>query len=83
MGTAGMLLGILSIILAALPFIGLIAIPMIAVGLPLSIAGYRNARRHNTGAGTARAGMATNTVAILIMAFHLVFVVKNPPYSGF
>ena len=47
---------------------------MIAVGLPLSIAGYRNARRHNTGAGTARAGMATNSVAIPIVALHLVFL---------
>ena len=82
MGVAGMILGTLAIILVWIPLIGLIAIPMIAVGLPLSIAGYRNARRHNTGVGTARAGIATNTVAILIGALVIVALVVSPPQFG-
>ena len=64
MGIAGMILGILAIIFVWIPVIGLIAIPMVAVGLPLSVVGFRNARRLNTGAGMAIAGMVTNIVAV-------------------
>ena len=74
MGIAGMILGILAIIFVWIPVIGLIAIPMVAVGLPLSIVGFRNARRLNTGAGMAIAGMVTNIVAVAgILLWMLVF----------
>lgn len=67
MGIAGMILGILAIVFVWIPFIGLIAVPMVAVGLPLSIAGFRNARRHDTGSGMAIAGMVTNIVAMAVI----------------
>ena len=67
MGIAGMVLGILAIVFVWIPWTGLIAVPLAAVGLPLSIAGFRNARRENTGAGMAIAGMVTNIVAAVII----------------
>ena len=74
MGIAGMILGILAIIFVWIPFIGLIAIPMVAIGLPLSIIGFRNARRQDTGAGMAIAGMVTNIVAMaVILLWMLIF----------
>ena len=67
MGIAGMVLGILAVIFVWVPVYGLISIPMVAVGLPLSIVGFRNARREGAGAGIAIAGMVTNIVAAMII----------------
>ena len=83
MGIAGMILGILAIILSVSPLSGLV-IPlvglvlstlMVAVGLPLSIAGFRSARRYVTGAGTvfAIAGLTTNVIAAAMLLFWALF----------
>ena len=84
MGIAGMILGILAIIFVWIPVIGLIAVPMVAVGLPLSIVGFRNARRNNTGAGMAIAGMVTNIVAVAgILLWTLIFLAASSATAPF
>ena len=90
MGIAGMVLGILATVFVWLPILGLIAIPIAVVGLPLSIAGLIKGRRRNTGTGTAIAGVLTNTfamaVALLRQSFidhfwrWLVWQAAMPPY---
>lgn len=65
MGIAGMILGILAIITAWTPPATIVAIPLVAVGLPLSLAGFRRARRNNGGAG---ASMATAGITLNLFA---------------
>ena len=72
MGIAGMILGILAIILVWVPLAGIVAIPLVAVGLPLSLAGFRNARRNNDGGGMAIAGITLNIVAAAVILLWLV-----------
>ena len=74
MGIAGMVLGILAIITVWIPLVGIVAIPLVAVGLPMSLAGFRSARRNNDGAGTgmAIAGITLNLVAAAIILLWLV-----------
>ena len=68
MGIAGMILGILAMIFLWIPFVGgVIALLMVAVGLPLSGAGLRSARRNGAGAGMAIAGIVLNVVALAII----------------
>ena len=65
MGIAGMTLGILAVILVWIPPAIIVAIPLAAVGLPLSLAGFRRARRNNGGAG---ASMATAGITLNLFA---------------
>ena len=70
MGTAGMILGIAAIVIIALPIFPLdsiIAGLMALVGLPLSIVGYRNGRRRNSGVQQAIAGIVTNLIALALL----------------
>ena len=75
MGIAGMVLGTVAVVFAFIPVFGaFIALPCIAVGLPLSaIAFFRN-RRQGQGVGMAIAGMATNIAAIVIAVVWLVAI---------
>ena len=67
MGIAGMVLGIIAVVFAFIPLVGLfIAIPCIAVGLPLSIIGFVRNRRRNQSRGMATAGIACNSVALVV-----------------
>lgn len=67
MGIAGMVLGIIAVVFAFIPLVGLfIAIPCIAVGLPLSVIGFVRNRRRNQSRGMATAGIACNSVALLL-----------------
>ena len=72
MGIAGMILGILAMIVVWIPVIGIVAIPMVAAGLPLSLVGLRRARRDNEGAGMAVAGITLNIVAAAVILLWLV-----------
>ena len=74
MGIAGMILGILAMIFVWIPLVGIIAIPLVAVGLPLSLAGLIIARRHDDGAGMAIAGLVTNVLAAAIIMVWVIFV---------
>ena len=65
MDIAGMVLGILAIVFVWAPLGGApewISVPLVVVGLPLSIAAFQNARRNATRSGIAIAGMVTNLV---------------------
>ena len=63
-----MILGILAMVFLWIPFVGaFIALIMVAVGLPLSIVGFRSARREGQGAGMSIAGMVLNIVALAII----------------
>lgn len=84
MGIAGTVLGVLAIICSVPPVSGLVLIPlvgwliaalMVAVGLPLSSAGFRNARRYTTRAGMvfAVAGLTTNIIAAALLLFWALF----------
>ena len=72
MGIAGMILGILAMIVVWIPVIGIVAIPMVTAGLPLSLVGLRRARRDNEGAGMAIAGITLNIVAAAVILLWLV-----------
>ena len=74
MGIAGMILGILAMIFVWIPVVGIIAIPLVAVGLPLSLAGLIIARRNDDGAGMAIAGLVTNVLAAAIIMVWVIFV---------
>ena len=52
----------------------IIALIMVAVGLPLSIVGFRAARRAETGAGMAIAGIVLNVVALGIIGLVIAFL---------
>ena len=71
MGIAGMILGILALILVWMPPASIFALPLVAVGLPLSLAGFRRARRNNGGAGAsmATAGITLNLFAAAYIAW--------------
>ena len=76
MDIAGMALGILAIVsvwtpLGEIP--GWITVPLVVVGLPLSVAAYQNARRNATRIGIAIAGMATNLVAAAMLLGRYLF----------
>lgn len=70
MDIAGMVLGILAIVFVSWTPIDLAgkwtAVPLVVVGLPLSVVSFQNARRNNTRSGIAIAGMVTNLVAALL-----------------
>ena len=73
MGIAGMVLGILAMVFLWIPFVGwIIALIMVAVGLPLSVVGFRKARREGEGAGMSITGMVLNIVAIGIIGLVIV-----------
>ena len=70
MDIAGMVLGILAIVFVWTPIgelPGWISIPLVVVGLPLSISAFQSARRNATRSGIAIAGMVTNSVAAVML----------------
>ena len=76
MGIAGMILGIIGVVFAFVPLVGpFITFPCVAVGLPLSCVGFVLNRRRNQGKGMAIAGIACNTVAIVLFIISIAFVV--------
>lgn len=61
-----MTLGILAFILVWIPAFGIIAWPLIFVGLPLSAIGFARNRKRGEGSGMAMAGMVMNIIALVI-----------------
>ena len=66
MGLAGMILGILAFILVWIPFFGIIAWPLIIVGLPLSAIGFARNRKRGKGSRMAIVGMVMNIIALVL-----------------
>lgn len=68
MGIAGMILGIIAVVFAFIPLVGVfIAWPCVAVGLPLSGVGFYRNRKAGQGTGMAIAGIATNAVGFVLV----------------
>ena len=70
MGIAGMILGIMAIMFAWIPIIGFISIPLVIIGLPLSIFGLLRSRSRRRGIGMAVTGLVTNTAALSFSIFY-------------
>jgi hypothetical protein len=66
MATAGMVLGIIACVLVLIPFLGLVALPLSLIGLPLAGATFFRARKYGLGLGVPIAGAATNPVAFVL-----------------
>ncbi|MCY3802255.1 MAG: hypothetical protein OXG46_11845 [Chloroflexi bacterium] len=73
MGIAGMILGILAIIFVWIPIVGVIAWPLIIIGLPLSAIGFAQNRKRGEGSGMAIAGIVMNIIALVIAILWTVF----------
>ena len=71
MSIAGMVLGIVAVTLAWIPFIGIVSIPLVLVGMPLSIIGLIRRRQRGASMGMAMAGIATNSVALLFIIMYI------------
>lgn len=67
MGIAALVLGIVSIIIAFVPFCGIIAFLPALVGLILGIVGLVVKRENNPNKGTSIAGVILSSLAIVIM----------------
>ena len=77
MSFAGMVLGIVAVTLAWIPIIGVVSIPLVLVGMPLSIIGFRQRRRRGAGLGVAAAGLVTNSVALVFIIFYIVLFITG------
>lgn len=69
MGIAALVLGIVSIIIAFVPFCGIIAFLPALVGLILGIVDLVVKNKQNLNKGTSIAGVILSSIAIVIMVF--------------
>src|SRR5690606_25139701 len=72
MAVAGLVVGIVSAVLAFIPFVALVVLPSALVGLSLACIGFWGARVAHVGRGQAIAGIALNAVALLLLLGWLV-----------
>jgi hypothetical protein len=61
-----MVLGIVSLSIVWIPFLGLLSLPVSLVGTPLSGVGFYKTIKGAPGRGAAIAGIATNLVALAL-----------------
>ena len=66
-----MVLGIVAVTLAWIPIIGILSIPLVTVGLPLSFFGLRRNMKKGKGIGMAVTGLVTNLVALGFIFFYI------------
>ena len=71
MSIAGMVLGIVAVTLAWIPLIGIVSIPLVLVGMPLSIISLIRRRQRGASLGMAVAGIATNSVALMFIIMYI------------
>lgn len=71
MSIAGMVLGIVAVTLGWIPIIGIVSIPLVLVGMPLSIISLIQRRQRGMGIGMSVAGIATNSVALLFIIMYI------------
>lgn len=72
---AAMILGVVAILLAFVPFLGLIALPLGIVAVILGVIGRRRGRLSGIGRGTATTGLATGALGgVLAVAITMVFI---------
>lgn len=67
-GVAGMVLGIIGLPFSLIPFFGaLVAIPCVAIGLPLSGAAFYQSRKLGTPIGILIVAWVTNAMALVLI----------------
>ena len=66
-----MVLGIVAVTLAWIPLIGIVSIPLVLVGMPLSVISLRQRLQNGESAGIAIAGIATNSVALVFILIYI------------
>ena len=77
MGTAGMILGIIGVVFAFIPFVGpFVSIPCIAIGLPISVIGFFLNLRRNQGKGMSIAGIICNCIALAMTVISIIITVN-------
>lgn len=72
LGTAGFVCGLIGLLFSPIPIIGIVAWPLVIVGLILSWIGLANGKRDGTPTGLAVAGIACSSVGLLISIVWLV-----------
>lgn len=73
MGTAALVLGIITVILGFIPLVGVLAFIPAVVGLILGIVDVIQKSKKDEKKGTAVAGIILNGIAILIIGFWVAF----------
>ena len=73
---AGMILGILAILFAWIPLTGLIVIPLVATGLPLSIVGFRKKPARMWAALMGTTGIVTNLASTALILLQLMMIAE-------
>ena len=67
LGTAGFVLGLIGLLFSVIPLVGVVAWPLVILGLIFSLIGYGRGRRgHATNKGLALAGAIVSAVGLLI-----------------
>jgi hypothetical protein len=67
LGTAGFVLGLLGLLFSPIPVVGLVAWPLVILGLVFSLVGFGRARRgHATNGGLAIAGIVVSALGLLV-----------------
>jgi general secretion pathway protein G len=85
LGIAALVLGILGVLVAWVPFCGIVAIPVAAIGLILGIIAIVMARSSQTGMGLPIAGTTLSAIAILLQGVWWVYMavmVRNMNAAG-
>ncbi|MET0146571.1 MAG: DUF4190 domain-containing protein [Ilumatobacteraceae bacterium] len=75
MAIAGMVCGIVSVVVGWVPFVAFGALVVAGVGLVLSIVGFRRSRANGAGRGFAIAGLVTSAAGIVTAVVGIVFSV--------
>lgn len=76
MGIASLVLGILGLLTSFIPFIGVVAWPMVIIGLVLGFVGLGKARSGRAGAGMAVAGIVLSGLGLIVCIIWLVIFGK-------
>jgi hypothetical protein len=82
MGVASMVIGIVSLLVALVPFCGLIAILPALIGLGLGIADIVSKPKHYPNKGMAVAGVVLNPLAVLVSVGYIVLGLLLSPSAG-
>jgi hypothetical protein len=75
MSVASLVLGIVSVIVAFIPFCGWFALAPSVVGLALGGAGFSKAKKEDSPTGMATAGIVLNIIALAFVLFWILVIV--------
>lgn len=66
LGTAGFVLGLVGLVFSFIPLIGVVAWPLVIIGLVLSVVGIAKARKTRASKGLAIAGTVLSAIGLLV-----------------